>query len=1213
MFTKQLLALVVGITLLFGSTGQSRADLPLAPSEWRQVKTTTIGPGTGGFMIGTWVRPNQPNYVVTSGDMGQTFWSENYGTTWQSCTPRMGCSPAVPSVVTCVLFDSRSSNCVWMGGFDGVFRTSDHYGTWQLLTPSWEGKYPYAMVQDPVDPNIIWVACSGSSRRYWDTANPSPQGLLAVTRDNGATWSRISGGGFPTSGTVWGITLDPSNHLRVLAATSSGMYKSEDGGAAWVNADTGIDKDPARGFIEMTDVDALTTATGTRFLACARYAVPANTDPPASVLYYSTDGAQWTAGSTVGLANDESPAVPYLTRRTWGPLDTYGTNISVSNSNVLWLVSWWEVFRSTDGGATWTKKTHWTKPGVLTSFLDGDTNWIYDNPSTTGLQRGWMPAGNGKEVVTATSDPYTAYLTSDVWRTRDGGELWTNIEDVHVSQNQGRDFWGSRGMSNLVAQRVTTDSRDWQKVFMGFNDCGFMWSTDAGGSVFCNKQTPNVLPSGMGMFWEVYATRFDPAVERLWCSQVCEMGLYQSNLQTGDCRVYSSENGGLTFTSRWDNKSGADQGVVVDVLVNPDSPITQREVFLSAAGKGVYRSNNNGQTWNLLDNDALGTIPGISRMAWSRRPDPEEPDALFVVANTPANVNAHHLYLTWEAMRLVTNKYGTINSPSGLYRRLLDDGETWTRVLAGEIHDVKVHPVQSNIVYCTGKDGLYKSTDRGATWTLLFEPLTNTSRPYGPSYFGPLDIDPTDPDIVYFWHERVGQLQESERQKPFGLYKTMDGGESFTYLGQDIPAIRAMDLHLSPNKPDTLYIATTSTGVLRIDDSLPYFTSQPIGQTVWQWDPVVLDVTAEGPGTLSYQWYKDGQLISGAQGSEYVIQGATEDTPGSYTVRVSNATGYVTSAPAELKVYAWQQANVTGPSARARYAMCYDPSRHTVLLFGGEDASGPRSDTWEFNGTTWRQVTAVNGITPTACRSHVMGYNEYSQEGLLFGGQGRTGTNPPYTWTNVGDTWTWTWSGEDIVWTSQSPTNPPTARSQASLVYEAGWTQMLLVGGNTNAGPSSERWSHLGDWGFTDSDALPARYGQAMTYIGGEGIETLLFGGTDGTDVFDDTWLVSVDGGWAEQTGSGPSGRYGHALAYDPSDAFALMFGGNTGIAPLNETWTWTSSAGWQQVTSSTPSPSARKDHALVFDPSRGVFVLFGGETANGFSGETWELRLLQP
>ncbi|MCM1466801.1 MAG: immunoglobulin domain-containing protein [Alistipes sp.] len=65
-----------------------------------------------------------------------------------------------------------------------------------------------------------------------------------------------------------------------------------------------------------------------------------------------------------------------------------------------------------------------------------------------------------------------------------------------------------------------------------------------------------------------------------------------------------------------------------------------------------------------------------------------------------------------------------------------------------------------------------------------------------------------------------------------------------------------------------------------------------------------MSVTASGSRTLSYQWYKGSDAISGATSSSYTISNAGLSDVGSYTVKVTDKNGSVTSDPAEVKVTA---------------------------------------------------------------------------------------------------------------------------------------------------------------------------------------------------------------------------------------------------------------------------------------------------------------------
>ncbi|MDR2862906.1 MAG: immunoglobulin domain-containing protein, partial [Puniceicoccales bacterium] len=84
--------------------------------------------------------------------------------------------------------------------------------------------------------------------------------------------------------------------------------------------------------------------------------------------------------------------------------------------------------------------------------------------------------------------------------------------------------------------------------------------------------------------------------------------------------------------------------------------------------------------------------------------------------------------------------------------------------------------------------------------------------------------------------------------------------------------------------------------------AIPVITAQPASQTVNEGGLVVFAVTAAGAPPLSYQWYKNGSLLSGKTSSLLVLTNAVSADAGSYTVVVSSTAGSVTSAIATLTI-----------------------------------------------------------------------------------------------------------------------------------------------------------------------------------------------------------------------------------------------------------------------------------------------------------------------
>jgi len=299
--------------------------------------------------------------------------------------------------------------------------------------------------------------------------------------------------------------------------------------------------------------------------------------------------------------------------------------------------------------------------------------------------------------------------------------------------------------------------------------------------------------------------------------------------------------------------------------------------------------------------------------------------------------------------------------------------------------------------------------------------------------------------------------------------------------------------------------------------------------------------------------------------------------------------------------------SATTPPARSAHAMAFDSSRKKTVMFAGTGTAGERSDTWEWNGTTWSSMTSIT-TSPSARAGFAAAFYADGNVTLVFGGASPS-TDPPF-----GDTWAW----NGVAWTDVTPAQIPSARTGAAAAFDATRARTIMFGGRGAASGvyfadtwewNGSAWRNVTPTGGA-SASPSARAGHAMTFDSARG-RIVLFGGIGPSGYLADTW--EWDGSaWTNVTPAGsppvgPSARSEHAMAFDSARNRSILFGGiDASLTENSETWEWNGTA-WLQSTPST-SPPSRRAHGMAFDSARGRTVIFGGtRTSAGTLNDTWE------
>ena len=239
---------------------------------------------------------------------------------------------------------------------------------------------------------------------------------------------------------------------------------------------------------------------------------------------------------------------------------------------------------------------------------------------------------------------------------------------------------------------------------------------------------------------------------------------------------------GLAFRSIGPAVTG---GRVVDIEVNP---FDHAEYFVASGHGSLWKTSNGGVTFEPVFDGQSSFAMGAVTI------DPSNPHVVWV--GTGEN-NAHSYVVPGD----------------GVYRSE-DGGKTWVKKGLEEsqqIGEILVHPEDSDTVWVAaygphrqpgGQRGVFKTTDGGETWRNVLHPSEYTG-------CWELHMDPRDPDVLYaVAHQRQRYLSTIVTGgDESGIYKTTDGGETWTRLEGGLPQkmVGRIGMDISPVDPDVLY------------------------------------------------------------------------------------------------------------------------------------------------------------------------------------------------------------------------------------------------------------------------------------------------------------------------------------------------------------------------------------------------------------------------
>jgi len=207
---------------------------------------------------------------------------------------------------------------------------------------------------------------------------------------------------------------------------------------------------------------------------------------------------------------------------------------------------------------------------------------------------------------------------------------------------------------------------------------------------------------------------------------------------------------------------------------------------LAAGADGVLYSANGSGVYASTDGDTWS--PAIAPVTYDTRPR-DAVTELLVLPGPPAVALAAGERGLWRSTdRGASWRPSSAGIAAHWPRSLLVDGDAAGTVLAGDV-------------------GLFRSADQGATWQLVSQALAPFIRPGEPSFASPvLAAAPSDPDVLY---ANLAYVSYDRTPNGTAFARSLDAGRTWSVVNQSVLA-GAIAVH--PTRPDTVYVAGPGLG-----------------------------------------------------------------------------------------------------------------------------------------------------------------------------------------------------------------------------------------------------------------------------------------------------------------------------------------------------------------------------------------------------------------
>ena len=695
--------------LLPTSTGSLRLQ-SLAPAAASTIPTwVNLGP-TSNLVDATWSgidsgRPvailphptiSTSLYLATSG--GGIFKCVNADLTavgdwtWTAITDGLPTSSSGGNVaIGAMAMSPVDSNVLYVGlgdNFDaegrGFYKSTDGGTTWTAATGLGLATRSHAIL--PLS----------SSRLLWGTNDG-----LKLSNDGGATFASVTGG--PATGDAWTLQKLSATELICSTKVSTGagaIYYSSDAGSTWL----------------ASTVTGVTVPVGRITLSAASdgataYGILEDTTLSSSVIargiLKSTDkGNTWTwmAAPTIsgGLFQGTGASMATDGGQGWY---NHGLGVDPTNANRLVVGANMALYRSMDGGSTWSQMTHWY--GNLHPYAHADFH-------ATAWSNGILFVANDGGLA----------ILKDPWR----ATVPTTTDDLTFIDNRRNKGLTTHLVYNIGSTNASTPADSKWRVTLGLQDNGTRVRQGSGTAL----QTSGVFEDwigGDGFGTVVHPTNGDLMLGSLYYTCIykstnggisqflaASTGITESNNNSSapfapkialgpisaPDTVYTAVNSlvykSTDFATTWAAMSMTGFAGSGRIIRNLNASRSSNAVGIATSGGHFQVTYNGGASWADSTDITTGTLN--TSYIWFNT----ENDQIVYGATVAPNATAHHLYKSSNGGVSWTTLDGSATSSNGLPFGI-------------PVHVIQNLPGSANTLFVGTDFGVYQSLDGGSTWT----------------------------------------------------------------------------------------------------------------------------------------------------------------------------------------------------------------------------------------------------------------------------------------------------------------------------------------------------------------------------------------------------------------------------------------------------------------------------------------------------------------